>query len=89
MISFRQLNLHKAEQATALLGQELSGRTRTVGLLTEPHTVQAQVTGMPRGSRVIYDRKGKKTGAAPRAAIVHSADVNITALEAHLSLIHI
>ena len=54
MISFRQVNLHKAEQATILLGQALKDKVRHIGLLTEPHTVMNKGTGLPSNSKLIY-----------------------------------
>ena len=83
MHSFLQLNLHKAEQVTVLLGQALGGTAATVAFLTEPHTVRDRVTGMPGHTKLIYDKSGK--GGQPRAAILATKDLTVTALETHCS----
>ena len=80
MLSFSQLNLHKASQATVLLGRGMEGCRQTIALITEPYTYESKITGLPRGTKVIYDRTCPKN-AAPRAGIVCSQDVNLTAME--------
>ena len=83
MLSFKQINLHKAEQATVLLGQALEGCTHTVSLITEPFTIAGNITGLPRGSKSIYDRSDTTKKVGPRAGIIFSKDINMTALEDH------
>ena len=56
MIEFVQLNLHKASHATVLLSQTMEGKSNSVYLLTEPHTIKGRITGLPRGTTVVYDR---------------------------------
>ena len=80
MLSFVQLNLHKAEQASVLLGQGLQDRSRCISLMTEPFTVQHCITNMPKGVKLIY---AKSTSASLRAAILASKDLTITALDSH------
>ena len=79
MLSFLQLNLHKATQASMLLGQELAGKSQTVCLITEPHTNYGKVTGMPGGTQVI-SATPEPHQPGPRAAIVASRDLQIQAL---------
>ena len=79
MLSFLQINLHKASQATVLLGGRLEGKKRTVVLATEPYTMKNKVVGFPRGTKVICS--GRESVLAPRAAIVASLDTNITAMD--------
>ena len=81
MLSFTQLNLHKAVQATVLLGRELEGKTQSIALLTEPHTVAGKITGMPKGTTAIYDKSIKNGQPGPRAGIVASRDLGLTAVE--------
>ena len=80
MISFRQVNLHKAEQATILLGQSMEGKTRQVSLISEPYTVMNKITGLPRNMKLIYDRSCPR-GTPPRAGICLSKDVTLTSLD--------
>ena len=79
MITFTQINLHKARQATTLVAEGLKGTSQTVVLMTEPYTMAGNITGMPRGTKTIYDRT--KGGHAPRAGIVASKDMNLTAMD--------
>ena len=80
MLSFRQVNLRKSEQASVLLGQELEGAHGTVCLVTEPFSTARHITGMPHGVASIYDKSHK---LGPRAGILFSKDLVITALETH------
>ena len=82
MLHFKQLNLHKASQATLLAGQEMEGTTEKILLATEPHTVANRVTGMPKGTVSLYDRTKNGSGLAPRACIVASRSLGLTAMEA-------
>ena len=56
MLAFTQVNLHKAEQAAALLSRGLENKDKSVALITEPRTVNGHVTGLPRGTRLTYSR---------------------------------
>ena len=76
MLSFTQVNLHKTAQATLLLGREMEGKTQSIAFITEPHTVQGKVTGLPGGTVSIATRT-QGTGAAPRAAIIASRDLRL------------
>ena len=79
MLSFSQINLHKASQATLLVGRGMEGSKQSVALLTEPYTVNNKITGMPRGTTTIFARM--KNNEAPRAGIVASVGVNLTAMD--------
>ena len=81
MIKFTQLNLHKSAQATLMAGQHLEGQHRTIALLTEPHTIQNNLHGFPRGTTTIYYKNKKQGAPPPRAALVFSKDLNIVALD--------
>ena len=78
---FTQVNLHKAEQASVLLGRELEGKNNRIALLTEPRSFQNQVTCLPRGSRITYHRSLCTADPAPRAAILTTRDISATALD--------
>ena len=80
MLSFTQVNLHKAAQATSLLARGLEGKKQSIMLVTEPYTVRNGITGMPRGTKVVYSRASDQLGP-PRAGIVSSIDVNLTAMD--------
>ena len=81
MPAFTQLNLHKAEQASNLLWRGLKGKTNQVLLLTEPRTVNGQVTSLPKGTRLIYKRTTRASEHPPRAAVLITKDVQATALD--------
>ena len=81
MLSFTQLNLHKATHATVLFGQELQGKTQSINLLTEPHTTMGKITGMPAGTKIIADKSIQANQLGPRAGIIASRDLTITAME--------
>ena len=81
MIEFTQVNLHKASQATMLAGQSMVGKEKIVLAITEPHTVAAKITGMPKGTKSVYDRTTTHTGPPPRAAIIANAAVEMNALD--------
>ena len=78
---FTQINLHKAEQAAALLGRGLEGKTDNIVLITEPRTTNRLVTGLPRGTRLLYHRPTKASDQAPRAAILATRDVSAISLD--------
>ena len=80
MLSFTQLNLHKAAQATMLVGRGMEGSRQSVLLLTEPHTVGNRIVGMPQGTKGIYMRPNAQA-PAPRAGIIISSDVKATVME--------
>ena len=80
MLSFTQINLHKAAQATTLVGRDLEGGNSKIILLTEPYTVRNNIVSMPRGTKTIYARQ-KEQEPCPRAGIVASLDVRITAMD--------
>ena len=77
MLSFTQINLHKATQATILAGRGLEGKKQTVTLMTEPYSFANKITGLPNRTKLVYAR-GKE---APRAGIAATPDVQITAME--------
>ena len=52
-----------------------------IALLTEPHTICNKLHSFPRGTTLVYDRSIPRDKAAPRAAIVASRSLGITALE--------
>ena len=80
MLSFTQINLHKATQATMVLGAGLGGCKQKVVLMTEPYTYDGKIAGIPRGTKLIHARN-LTGGQAPRAGIVASLDVNMTAMD--------
>ena len=63
----------------------MEGKDGFILLATEPHTVKNKITGMPRGTTVIYDRSLKENQCPPRAGIVASKDLKITAMESWCS----
>ena len=80
MLSFQQVNLHRAAQAALLLGRNMEERRQMIVLVTEPYTVNGKITSMPKGTRCIYARpKGQDT--RPRAGIVTTMDVSVTAMD--------
>ena len=81
MINFTQINLHKASQATLLLGDKIKDTQQQVLLLSEPHTVAGKLVGLPKGTTAIYDKRIKENEPPPRAAIVTSNDITVAALE--------
>ena len=80
MVLFTQLNLHKAKQAGILAGQNMEGKDNFISLLTEPHLVYNKLHGFPRGTQIIYDNTIPKHKPGPRAAIVCSRELTMTAL---------
>ena len=72
MLKFTQINLHKAQQATLLLGQEMEGQSQVISLVTEPHTTAGKITGLPRGTTVVSDKSCNphQNSQGPRAGIV-------------------
>ena len=81
MLNFIQINLHKSSQANILVGGEMEGKSQIVVLATEPHTTYNKITNVHRGAKSIFDRSLKVTDRAPRAGIIASKDVQITAME--------
>ena len=63
-----------------LVGRKMEGSRQTVVLMTEPYTVENKITGLPRGTKMVYARS-VQGGLRPRAAISASLDVNITAMD--------
>ena len=80
MLSFTQLNLHKAHQATILLARSLEECSQQIVLATEPYTFDGKIAGMPMGTKSVYARS-KTKGLAPRAGIISSMDVKLTAMD--------
>ena len=62
-----------------LVGRGLEGNKQSVVLLTEPYTVDNKITGMPKGTKAVFARS--REPGAPRAGIVSSIDVNLTAMD--------
>ena len=81
MLNFTQINLHKAAQATNLLGQDLAGKTQSICFITEPHTNAGKITGMPRGMSIIADKSANPTNPGPRAGILASKDLAANGME--------
>ena len=81
MLSFAQVNLLKATHATVLLGHALQGKSQTINLITEPHTTMGRITGMPGGVKIIADRTIRSNQPGPRAGIIATKDLTITAME--------
>ena len=63
-----------------LVGRGLEGGKQAIVMVTEPYTNRNRITGMPNGTKVIYDRKSNN-GQPPRAGIIASLDVNLTAMD--------
>ena len=80
MLSFTQINLHKAVQATNVLGLGLQGKSNRIALLTEPYAHGGKITGMPGGTALVYAEQ-KPNQPPPRAGILASRDVRVTAME--------
>lgn len=81
MLNFIQINLHKSSHANIMVGGEMEGKNQLVVLATEPHTTYNKITNMPKGTKSIFDRSLKPTDKAPRAGIIASNDLHITAME--------
>ena len=79
MLTFSQVNLHKANLATTLAGQSMEGQKQRVMLITEPYSIQARIPYMPKGVRLIYTRS--LTDCSPRAAIAASPDLLINQMD--------
>ena len=82
MLSFTQVNLHKADLATILLGRQLENKTQVIALVTEPHTTAGKITGMPRGTTITSDKTLTSGQPGPRAGIISSRDLKVNSLEA-------
>ena len=82
MLNFIQLNLHKATQATVVLGQELKDKQQTLAFLMEPHTVANKITGLPKGTTIAYARNIPDNKPGPRTGIVASCDLKLNAMDA-------
>ena len=63
-----------------MLGGELGGCKETIVLATEPYTYNNVIAGMPNGTKTVYARTGNN-GRAPRAGIIASLDVKLTAMD--------
>ena len=81
MLRFTQTNLHRAAQATVMLGQELEGLSQSINFICEPHTTQGKITGFPRGTNLIYDKSIKPGDPPPRAGIITDRSVNAHGLD--------
>ena len=51
-----------------------------VTLMTEPYTCDNKITGLPRGTKMVYHRS-KNPGGEPRAGIASTPDVSLTAMD--------
>ena len=77
MINITQVNLHKSTQATVLLGNEIGGKSGKLAFVTEPYISHGTITGIPNGTTIVQAiSKG-----APRAGIIASKDLGITAMD--------
>ena len=83
MLKFTQINLHKAQQATLLLGQEMEGQSQVISLVTEPHTTAGKITGLPRGTTVVSDKSCNphQNSQGPRAGIVADRGLQIHSMD--------
>ena len=63
-----------------MAGQGMGGQS--IGMITEPYTTMGSITGLPAGLTVIYDRKGRNVSLPPRAGIIASRALGVTAMEA-------
>ena len=81
MLSFMQINLHKADLATVLLGRQLENKSQIIALVTEPHTTAGKITGMPRGTTITADKTIKHGQPGPRAGIIASRDLGVNSLD--------
>ena len=63
-----------------LVGRGMEEKKQMIQLLTEPYVVENRIVGMPRGTKSIYARTTDRT-LAPRAGIVVSKDVGLTAMD--------
>ena len=77
MINITKVNLHKSTQATVLLGNEIGGKSGKLAFVTEPYISHGTITGIPNGTTIVQAiSKG-----APRAGIIASKDLGITAMD--------
>ena len=81
MLSFLQVNLHKAVQATVVLGRDMEDKTQTIALITEPHTVANKITGFPRGTTLAYDKSIPARQPGPRTGIIASKDLKVNMMD--------
>ena len=63
-----------------LVGRKLEGNSKSIILTTEPYSYENRISGIPTRAKKIYLRQ-KATAAHPRAGIITSPDVNITAMD--------
>ena len=63
-----------------MVAGELEGKKQTILMVTEPHTVKNKITGMPKGTKSIFANL-KDNEQNPRAGIVASLDVKLTAMD--------
>ena len=67
-----------------MVGRELEGKKQSIILATEPHIYANKITGMPKGTKSIYYRAGSSE-PGPRAGIIASLDVKLTAMDSWCS----
>ena len=82
MLSFIQINLHKASEATSILGREMGqNKKQTLAFIMEPHTVAGRIVGLPGGTDTVYST-GADNGREPaRAGLAASRDLRLTKLD--------
>ena len=76
VISFRQLNMHKAAAASAELNIALNDSLQ-IALVTEPYTAHNKVVSIPQGYKAFPSTPLETT---PRAAVIFPNHLTITAL---------
>ena len=81
MLKFIQINLHKSQQATVLLGQDMEGQSQIISFVTEPHTIHNKITGMPKGTITIAHTTNNQNNNGPRAGIVADRGLWINGLD--------
>ena len=87
MLSFTQVNLHKASQATILLGRDMEEKNQVIAFLTEPYIFKGNITGLPNGTNTVYHktRSSDNDPPGPRAGIVASKDIDLYSLDSKCS----
>ena len=58
----------------------MEGKSQCVTLMTEPYTYSNKVTGLPKGTSLVY-AKNTVAGQPPRAGIIAGLDVRLTAMD--------
>ena len=61
-----------------LVSRGMEGGRQSIVLMTEPYTFDNKIAGMTRGTKLIHGKAGE---GPPRAGIVSSLNVNITAMD--------